>query len=1026
MGIITVLRRLSLSSSARSSSGNSRRRRSSSGDPASRARARSPLSVSSSSPDVLASTDENTGNGSSSPRTPSSTMAPVPEVVANDGKHVRADASCPQPTDTPASPAPTPTPHAVPEATPATPAPAPAPEAALAAVSAPVPTDTEPVPAVVAPTNGVASSQAVIEKDLPAPATTTLLPVPTSATTPAATTSELANGARLLVVSNRLPVTLAQDATTGSWTARMSSGGLVSALSGLKKDMAFTWIGWPGKDFPADDQVRIADMLARVHRCVPVFLPDDIADAHYNGFSNSILWPLFHYHPGDMAFNEAHWAAYHAANMAFADAIMATLQDGDIVWVHDYHLMLLPQMLRLQCDARGLRNVKIGFFLHTPFPTSEVYRILPVRREMLLGLLQCDLVGFHTYDYARHFLSSCTQILGLATMPNGVDHEGRFVHVGAFPIGIDPDQFVAALDTDAVRERVAHLRERFAGTKVIVGVDRLDYIKGVPHKLHALKVFLDAHPEWIGKVVLIQVAVPSRSDVDEYQHLRATVNELVGRINGEYGTVEAMPIHYLHQSVSFTELVALYAVADVCVVSSTRDGMNLVSYEYIAAQRDAHGVLIMSEFAGAAQSLNGALLVNPWNTEELADAYAAALAMPATDRANNHAKLFRYVAKHTAAYWGHSFVHELLRFTDANGPSAARHPAKLAPARFLANVAPPAANDRAPSPTASHFSSTTATNGGGPDPLRSAVLRAFVSAPQRVLFLDQGGTLASEHLRPEFSAPPPNVIAALRELAAVPNTAIYIVSGRARRHLAAWYADVAVGLSAEHGCFYRHARDSGIESKSGETDADGWVALAHHVDLAWRDTVRPLFDHYTERTPGSYVEDKEVAFTWNYRDTDAEFGAWQANELQVNVEKMLSHLPVSIIPGGNKTLELRPSAIDKASAVRAILADVGAKPGAFVMSVGNGMSDEAVFACVANAAKDAVTVTVGKKSSAAKFYVDGISDVHALLDALVVAAKDPALVADDDDDAPVCSAVVGKAGHDVPAVPELPALATAE
>jgi len=253
---------------------------------------------------------------------------------------------------------------------------------------------------------------------------------------------------------------------------------------------------------------------------------------------------------------------------------------------------------------------------------------------------------------------------GLESAPNGVYYRDKFVTVGAFPIGIDPEKFVQALETEKVKKRIEVLANKFKGVKLIVGVDRLDYIKGVPQKLHALEVFLTEHPEWIGKIVLVQVAVPSRQDVEEYQNLRAVCNELVGRINGRFGTIEFMPIHFLHQSVNFDELTALYAVSDVCLVSSTRDGMNLVSYEYIATQRDRHGVMILSEFTGAAQSLNGSLIVNPWNTEELARAIHNAVTMSPEQREANYRKLERYVFKYTSAWWGQSFVTELTRLSD--------------------------------------------------------------------------------------------------------------------------------------------------------------------------------------------------------------------------------------------------------------------------------------------------------------------------------------------------------------------------
>ncbi|KAF5392316.1 hypothetical protein D9757_001406 [Collybiopsis confluens] len=478
----------------------------------------------------------------------------------------------------------------------------------------------------------------------------------------------------LIVVSNRLPITISKDAS-GEYHFKMSSGGLVSALSGFKKSLSFTWIGWPGFFIPPKDRELVDRRLMEQYSCQAVYLEDEVADRHYNGFSNSILWPLFHYHPGEMNFDEENWLAYRQANMQFAEAVRQQITPGTMVWVQDYHLMLLPMLLRglingnkaggeytvnemhkitegiegqvPTADEEKIPGIKIGFFLHTPFPSSEIYRHNPP--------------GFHTYDYARHFLSSCTRILGLPTMPNGVEFEGRMAHVGTFPIGIEPGSFIENLKKDSVKMRIAALEQRFHGMKVIVGVDRLDYIKGVPQKLHALELFLSQHPEWIGKVVLVQLAVPSRQDVEEYQNLRSIVNELVGRINGRFGTVDFMPIHFMHKSLPFDELCALYAVSDVCLVTSTRDGMNLVSYEYIACQQARRGVMILSEFAGAAQSLNGSIVVNPWDSQQVADAIHEAVIRDAPTRAENHRKLFKYVNKYSAAFWGTSFIKEMTR-----------------------------------------------------------------------------------------------------------------------------------------------------------------------------------------------------------------------------------------------------------------------------------------------------------------------------------------------------------------------------
>ncbi|KAG8841665.1 Trehalose-6-P synthase/phosphatase complex synthase subunit [Serendipita sp. 405] len=524
---------------------------------------------------------------------------------------------------------------------------------------------------------------------------------------------DLGNAKHLIVVSNRLPVTISKDAK-GEYHFKMSSGGLVSALSGLKKSIKFTWIGWTGFFIPHKDREIVDKRLMEEYSCSAVYLDDDVADKHYNGFSNSILWPLFHYHPGEMNFDESNWNAYRQANLAFAEAVLPVVRPESMVWVQDYHLMLMPLFLRalLQgpeslgeetaAEVEHLRkglvigpepdvkytDVKIGFFLHTPFPSSEIYRILPVRREILLGTIQCDLVGFHTYDYARHFLSSCTRILNLPTMPNGIQlPNGSYCQVGTFPIGIDPEGFVEGPNSPAVAKRVKELEQRFQGVKLIVGVDRLDYIKGVPQKLTALELFLEQHPEWAGKVVLIQLAVPSRGDVEEYQNLRSTVNELVGRINGRFGTVDFMPIHFMHKSLPFTELCALYAVSDVCLVTSTRDGMNLVSYEFIAAQQERQGVMIISEFAGAAQSLNGSLVVNPWDSQQVADAIFEAVTMPQEVRALNHNKLFKYVEKYSAMYWGNTFVGELgrLKAGGKNIPQVAMLPDSSKESKILVN-----------------------------------------------------------------------------------------------------------------------------------------------------------------------------------------------------------------------------------------------------------------------------------------------------------------------------------------------------
>ncbi|KAJ3115023.1 Trehalose-6-P synthase/phosphatase complex synthase subunit [Phlyctochytrium bullatum] len=988
-------------------------------------------------------------------------------------------------------------------------APTPPPADAPAKAAPQAPTDVPPaVPAAAGPvvqSTGAANSAASVRSELPT--------------------------GRLLVVSNRLPITIKRDASGTGWKLSMSSGGLVSALSGLKKDMSFTWFGWPGLEIVEKERAGLEKRLMDEYSAVPVFISDEMADMHYNGFSNSILWPLFHYHPGEITFNEDDWEAYQQANVAFADALIRQVNDGDLIWVHDYHLMLLPALLRERLGDR-FPNVKIGFFLHTPFPSSEIYRILPVRRQVLLGVLQSDLVGFHTYDYARHFLSSCTRILGLQSSPNGVEFEGRHVHVGTFPIGIDPEKFIEGLKLPAITQRISFLEERFRGIKVLVGVDRLDYIKGVPQKLTAFEQFLNDHPEWVGKVVLIQVAVPSRQDVEEYRQLQDTVNGLVGRINGRFGTVEFTPIHFLHKSIPFEELVSLYAVGDACLVTSTRDGMNLVSYEYVASQLNKNGVLVLSEFAGAAQSLNGALIINPWNKEDLAEAIYDAVTMPDEQRAQNHDKIFRYILKYTAAHWGLTFVRELQRVTKEYDPS-----------RLI------------------KF------------PIEEIVRDLKGSSTKKIIFLDYDGTLTATHRLPEFAQPTAVLKQFLNKLASRKDFYVYILSGRSRKYLDRWFGDTNLGLSAEHGFFYRHPRklqhvlevevddeeevvedvvdasfveamgsshevvelrlprdfeqpptpdsdltlpakappavgtDAPVEghvapaaeeesadaaaaaangasgplnivtpasavpsylyapfrgipaapvppsptthsgalvqtpgspglpavsappmlstppngfgsaragSYAGSTmtplhssmttasdqflnrnprrSSDNWLALGNHINPNWKDMIRPLFEHYTERTPGSFIEEKEVNIMWNYRGADPEFGSWQAAELQVNLEKILSHMAVTVILG-NKTVELRPSLVDKSIAARAIIRDLGIQPEQLtIVSIGDGQADEALFHYLRQDQQmdgstsaplvpggGCYTATVGKKQTDAAYYVESVRDVEKFI-----------------------------------------------
>lgn len=709
-----------------------------------------------------------------------------------------------------------------------------------------------------------------------------------------ASAAQSGHNPRLIVVSNRLPVTVSKT-DKGEWNFRVSSGGLVSALAGVKNQIPFVWVGWTGMEIAASEQEEMRAKLSEEKNCYPVFLSEGDANLFYNGFCNDVLWPLFHYVPlpivssdGERKFDYKYWDAYSKANHRFADAVMQIYEPGDLIWVQDYHLMLLPSLLR-----KRVRDVTIGFFLHTPFPSSEVYRILPVRNYILQGVLAADLIGFHTYDYARHFLSVCTRILGLEASPKGVTFKDHFANVGIFPIGIDPKAWTDKLQTTSVKERILDLEDRFKGKKVLLGVDRLDYIKGVPHKLMAFEVLLSKHPEWKDKVVLVQIGVPSRTEVDEYKKLISQTNELVGRINAQYGSVENAPIVFINQSVNFDDLCALYYIADVAVVTSIRDGMNLVSYEYVACQQERHGVLVLSEFAGSAQSLSSAIRVNPWNTEEVASAMHEALSVSERERALKHWKLFHYVNKHTAAFWAGSFVTELQQIERLIKAQEV-HKSKQSLLRVSIDLLPE---------------------------LRQRKKRLFI--------LEYEGTLCHPAALPDLAAPSVSIRRFLQRLCADRRNLVYLMSGRSAETLEGWFGDLDIGMVSEQGCAIQHP---------GETI---WEPTIEIDDQSWRASVLPILQYFTERTPGSHLEQKERTITWHFRDADPMFGSWQAKELQLLLAESCLNLPVEVI-SGLKHLELRPIGASRVGALQKILSKTSEDLD-FTFAMGSDKADEDLF-----------------------------------------------------------------------------------
>eukprot|EP00250_Pteridium_aquilinum_P003695 c14001_g1_i1 orf=129-3305(+) len=715
---------------------------------------------------------------------------------------------------------------------------------------------------------------------------------------------------RLLVVANRLPVSATR--TGDVWSLESSAGGLVSALLGVRQ-FETRWIGWAGVNVVDEvGQIALKNALEE-KRCVPVFLDEETVHQYYNGYCNNVLWPLFHYLglPQEDRLSatrslEDQFKAYKRANSKFAEVVKSVYQEGDVIWCHDYHLMFLPKCLK---DYNV--NMKVGWFLHTPFPSSEIYRMLPSRSELLKAVLCADLIGFHTYDYARHFVSACTRILGLEGTRSGVeDHPlGKLTRVAAFPIGIDPERFSEALSRADVKGYIKELQQKFSGRKVMLGVDRLDTIKGIPQKLLAFEKFLDENAKWRDKVLLVQIAVPTRTDVHDYQRLTSQVHEIVGRINGRFGTLTTVPIHHLDRSLDFHRLCALYAVTDVAIVTSLRDGMNLVSYEFVACQNEKKGVLILSELAGAAQSLGaGAILVNPWNISDVAIAIKYALDMPEADREECHRHNFEHVTTHTAQVWADTFVSEL---------NDTIVEAELRTLRIPPNL-----------------------------PIEEAVTK-YQQARNRLLILGFNATMTTQVDGPGRRGPEqirdmklrlhPHLQEVFGVLCKDPKTTIVILSGSERSVLDEAFGSFDLWLAAENGMFLRHTR--------GE-----WkTTMPEHLNMDWMDSVQPVFDYFRERTPRSYVEARETSLLWNYKYADIEFGKIQARDMLQHLwTGPISNAAVDVVQGG-RSVEVRPVGVSKGAAVDRILGEIVHRkrimtPIDYVLCIGHFLSkDEDIY-----------------------------------------------------------------------------------
>jgi len=731
--------------------------------------------------------------------------------------------------------------------------------------------------------------------------------------------TENKNG-RLVVVSNRLPFTLKRSGD--GWRTDKSTGGLATAMGPIIKRTEGIWVGWSGDSSNPDDERREKTLRrwAERERYFAVDIPEEIAHGFYEGYSNQTLWPLFHQFPSLLNFQPKHWQAYVDANRRFCDVVLEHLEPDDLVWVHDYQLMLLPEMLR-----EAVPGARIGFFLHIPFPSSAIFRLLPRREELLQGLLGADYIAFHTHSYLQHFRNSALRVLGIDSRMDSMEVGGRSVRLEALPIGIAPRDFTDLLTKDdETIKRLAELRKNFAGRRVLLGVDRLDYTKGIPERLRTFRRLLKGAPELRGQVVFIQVAVPSREVIPMYKELRQEVDELVGKINGEFSTPDWTPITYIRRGIPRSELVALYALADLAWITPLRDGLNLVAKEYVACQQDGAGVLVLSEFAGAASEMGEAFLVNPYDEERTAETIERALALPEDERRERMRALHKRVVRNNVFAWSDRFIADLRGAASTRADRDSEKPLTL--------------------------------------PIEDAVA-AFAKADRRRLLLDYDGTLVPYANRPQDAVPPRQLIELLGKLAADEANAIAVISGRSRHDLEKWFGGIGgLWLAAEHGAIMR----------SPETMQ--WELYRPTYTSDWKEQVFPVLEHFMDRTPGSFIEEKEFSLVWHYRMSDPEFGQWLANELVANLEQMLAETELRAYRG-QKSVEVKPGWANKGE-VLARLTET-APHAEFCLAAGDDRTDEDLFARLP---EDAWTIHIGAGRTRARYCLSGPGDMRQLLD----------------------------------------------
>jgi len=721
---------------------------------------------------------------------------------------------------------------------------------------------------------------------------------------------------RIIIIANRLPISISEK--DGELIVKQSTGGLATGLKSLNTSSEIIWVGWPGintEDEKLKSKIRHA--LKKLNM-FPVFIPKNKFKKYYEGFSNEALWPLFHYFQQYTIYKTSYWEAYKEVNNIFVNELMKVAKTNDTFWVHDYHLMLIPKLIRSR-----FKRASIGFFLHIPFPSYELFRTLPWRNEILEGVLGADLIGFHTYDYVRHFLSAASRITQLGHQFLGrLTYNERIIDVGTFPMGIDYDKYANAVNTDKTQLEIERYKNTIGDVKIILAIDRLDYSKALVKRLKAFEVFLETYPKYKGKVSMLIILVPSRATVPQYKSLKDGIDLTVGKINGKYGTSTWQPIHYYYRAFKFERLIAYYHIAPIALVMPYRDGMNLVSKEYIATKTEGKGVLILSEMAGSAKELTDALQVNPNSIADIVDNIHKALNMPEEEQIIRNRRMQKILKRNNVNTWAKNFLDSMQQVRKDSALLYKKH-----------------------------FNIST----------EKELLENYEKAKNRLIFLDYDGTLTGFKADPLKAVPDKKLFKLLNNLTENKNNTVVIISGRDKNTLEEWFGNMNINLVGEHGVWSK---------KLGGK----WVQM-RNIEDKWKNGIRTFLQKIVDRTPGSFIEEKSYSIAWHYRNLDPGLADIRKTELTEKLNIKISGLNLQLMEG-NKVLEIKNDKINKGVAAKKWLKQ---KKWDFIMAVGDDHTDEDTFKVLP---KTAYSLKVGFEGTHAKYNIDGIEDVRTLLEKL--------------------------------------------